>query len=117
MLYSEFLTGTEATDNEWTYSEYKRIEKIYNDNNEMSKAEAYKMYQEPNKLIQDLIESRNSYKAAAISAKTLYKAEQEKAEKLSQELQQAKSHIFNIEHELERYRKAAHDLYYVTGQI
>lgn len=34
MLYSEFLIGTEAPDNAYTYAEYKRIEKIYNaDNN------------------------------------------------------------------------------------
>ena len=29
MLYSEFLEGTKAVNNEATYAEYKRVEQIY----------------------------------------------------------------------------------------
>lgn len=55
MLYSEFLIGTEAPDNAHTYAEYKRIEKIYNANNNLEKSDAYAMYQKPEGLTQELL--------------------------------------------------------------
>ena len=55
MLYSEFLIGTEAPDNAYTYAEYKRIEKIYNADNNLEKSDAYAMYQKPEGLTQELL--------------------------------------------------------------
>lgn len=44
MLYCEFLEGTGAPDNQHSYKEYKRIEKIYNADDTMEKQDAYAMY-------------------------------------------------------------------------
>lgn len=55
MLYSEFLIGTEAPNNPHTYAEYKRIEKIYNADNNLEKSDAYAMYQKPEGLTQELL--------------------------------------------------------------
>lgn len=117
MLYAEFLIGTEKPDNEWTYAEYKRIEAIYNNDNSMSKADAYKMYKDPGELIQGLITDKANYKAASIAAKSLYNSEHEEAEKLRKELGEARVQILRLEQQLRRYESAAHDLYYVTGTI
>ena len=117
MLYGEFLVGTNQNDNDWTYAEYKRIEAIYNANDSMSKEDAYKMYREPNELIQDLIIDKANYKSASIAAKSLYNSEHEKAEKLSTELGEARAQILRLEQQLRRYENAAHDLYYATGII
>lgn len=43
MLYSEFLNGTGAVDNEATYAEYKRVEEIYIAADAMTKEDAYRM--------------------------------------------------------------------------
>lgn len=43
MLYSEFLKGTGAVDNQDTYKEYKRVEQIYMDAPTMTKEDAYRM--------------------------------------------------------------------------
>lgn len=51
MLYSEFLTGTGATDNAYNFAEYKRIEKIYLSDDSMTKSKAYKLYVAPNDFI------------------------------------------------------------------
>lgn len=43
MLYSEFLKGTGAVDNQETYNEYKRVEQIYMEADSMTKEDAYRM--------------------------------------------------------------------------
>ncbi|MBE6954498.1 MAG: hypothetical protein E7449_01125 [Ruminococcaceae bacterium] len=43
MLYSEFLAGTGAVDNEESYKEYKRVEAIYMESSLMTKEYAYRM--------------------------------------------------------------------------
>ena len=45
MLYSEFLEGTKAVNNEATYAEYKRVEQIYMAADMMTKKDAYRMAQ------------------------------------------------------------------------
>lgn len=45
MLYSEFLEGTKAVNNEATYAEYKRVEQIYMAADMMTKEDAYRMAQ------------------------------------------------------------------------
>ena len=45
MLYSEFLKGTGAVDNQATYDEYKRVEEIYMAADTMTKEDAYRMAQ------------------------------------------------------------------------
>ncbi|MBQ7067128.1 MAG: hypothetical protein IJN92_09955 [Lachnospiraceae bacterium] len=47
MLYSEFLKGTGQPENIWTHKEYERINRIYNDNENMEKEEAYALFQNP----------------------------------------------------------------------
>lgn len=42
MLYSEFLEGTKARDNEHNYRVYKSIEAIYMDSDTMTKQDVYK---------------------------------------------------------------------------
>lgn len=44
MMYNEFLTGTGAPENKESYSQFKLIEKIYMDCEQMSKAEAYSIW-------------------------------------------------------------------------
>lgn len=43
MLYSEFLDGTGAVENQQTYNEYKRVEQIYMESEHCTKADAYRM--------------------------------------------------------------------------
>lgn len=43
MLYSEFLAGTGAVDNQASYDEYKRVEQIYMESDHCTKADAYRM--------------------------------------------------------------------------
>lgn len=43
MLYSEFLSGTGCRDNEKNYTVYKRVEQIYNNDNNMTHEEAYEI--------------------------------------------------------------------------
>jgi uncharacterized protein YydD (DUF2326 family) len=117
MLYSEFLTGTEAPDNEYTYSEYERINAIYNNNNSLTKGDAYRMYQEPPQLIKNLIESRNTYKADMIAARAENRATHDELNAKLHELGQARAEILKLEAEINRYRNAAHALYYATGTI
>lgn len=56
MLYAEFLSGTMQPDNKYTWKEYKRIEQIYNNNNDMTKDEAYRLFRYPDKFTMDLLE-------------------------------------------------------------
>lgn len=117
MLYGEFLVGTNQPDNEWTFSEYKRIEAIYNEDDHMEKATAYKMFREPDEVIQELITNKNRFKAEMIEARSQFKAKSEEADKLRRELGEARAQILRMEVEMNRYKRAAHDLYYVTGTI
>lgn len=43
MLYSEFLAGTGAVDNQESYNEYKRVERIYLEADSSAKEDAYRM--------------------------------------------------------------------------
>jgi len=43
MLYSEFLEGTGAADNQASYNEYKRVEQIYMESEHCTKTDAYRM--------------------------------------------------------------------------
>jgi len=43
MLYHEFLEGTGAVDNQESYNEYKRVERIYMESDHCTKADAYRM--------------------------------------------------------------------------
>lgn len=43
MLYNEFLEGTGCRDNTHNYDVYKRVEQIYNNDNNMTHEEAYKI--------------------------------------------------------------------------
>ncbi len=43
MLYSEFLAGTGAVENQASYDEYKRVEKIYMESDHCTKEDAYRM--------------------------------------------------------------------------
>lgn len=43
MLYSEFLAGTGAVDNQESYNEYKRVERIYLEADSCTKEDAYRM--------------------------------------------------------------------------
>lgn len=117
MLYSEFLAGTFEPDNLWTHAEYKRIEKIYNDNESMTKEEAYKLYRRPDQLTQIMLDTIGDYKAEAISEKIAREAAEKKAKELQKELGEARQRILNLECQIRRYENAAHDLYYATRTI
>lgn len=43
MLYSEFLEGTGAVENQASYDEYKRVEQIYMESDHCTKEDAYRM--------------------------------------------------------------------------
>ena len=55
MLYCEFLEGTGAPENAYSWAEYKRIEKIYNADDTIEKRDAYTMYREPDELTEALM--------------------------------------------------------------
>lgn len=44
MMYNEFLAGTGAPENKESYNQFKLIEKIYMDCEQMTKAEAYSIW-------------------------------------------------------------------------
>lgn len=44
MMYNEFLAGTGAPENKESYDQFKMIEKIYMDCEQMSKADAYSIW-------------------------------------------------------------------------
>lgn len=46
MLYDEFLKGTKAQENSRTYAQYETIEKIYNECENMTKEESYKLWRQ-----------------------------------------------------------------------
>lgn len=46
MLYQEFLNGTKAKETVNTYEQYKAIEKIYNDCEDMTKEDAYRIWKQ-----------------------------------------------------------------------
>lgn len=46
VLYEEFLTGTKAKENSRTYTQFEAIEKIYNECEDMTKEEAYKLWRQ-----------------------------------------------------------------------
>lgn len=59
MLYCEFLEGTGAPENAYSWAEYKRIEKIYNADDTMEKRDAYALYQKPDELTEALMKENN----------------------------------------------------------
>ena len=91
MLYKEFLIGTEAPDNAYTYAEYKRIEAIYNNDNRMEKQDAYAMYQKPDKLTENLLLEISTLK--------------EKNADLSWEIKKAKKQIEELKKYEWRYKQ------------
>lgn len=105
MLYSEFIEGTQQPDNRWTYSEYDRINRIYNDNEDMSKAEAYKLYQDPDPLTKTLLEDVALWKglyiekaAAAVKAQKMIDTQAHTISDLQNkigEVERAARHIIN----------------------
>ena len=46
MLYDEFITGTKARDCKATFDQYETIEKIYNECEDMTKEDAYKLWKQ-----------------------------------------------------------------------
>ena len=46
MLYTEFLAGTKAREDSKTYEQYQTIERIYNDCEDMTKEDAYKIWKQ-----------------------------------------------------------------------
>lgn len=90
MLYNEFLNGTGTTANPWTYSEYKRIEKIYNDNNNMSKEDAYRLYEAPNPVVSELIEEVSFLRS-------LNSQKEYKISKLNKSIEELKNEISSLE--------------------
>lgn len=117
MLYGEFLAGTQQPDNPYTYSEYKRIEAIYNNDNSMEKEDAYKLYQEPNEITAELLDRAADYKADLIIARASFREQKEEADRLRKEVGEARAQILKLEIELNKFRTAAHQLYYATGTI
>lgn len=113
MLYSEFLLGTNAKDNLHTYSEYERINVIYNNNNSMDKTAAYKLYREPDeltsKLLQELEDARTQARDYANSLVTLRKAHAE----LVKERDKERRVRISLQATLQESAQKAHDLYYM----
>ena len=56
MLYCEFLEGTGAPENAYSWAEYQRIEKIYNADDTMEKRDAYALYRKPDELTEALMD-------------------------------------------------------------
>lgn len=112
MLYSEFLSGTNAKDNLHTYSEYERINVIYNNNDSMDKSDAYKLYREPDelttKLLHELEDARNQARDYANSLITLRKAHAE----LVKERDSERRIRISLQSTLEDAANQAHHLYY-----
>ena len=117
MLYSEFLTGTNQTENDWTLEEYNRINALYMDSDTMTKEEAYRLYNEPDQLVKNLLEDKATYKAEMISARARLRTEHEENLSLRIELEKAKKHAANLEDQLNKIKNAAHSLYYSAGII
>lgn len=46
MLYTEFLEGTKAREDSKTFNQYETIEKIYNECEDMTKEDAYKLWRQ-----------------------------------------------------------------------
>lgn len=61
MLYDEFLKGTGAADNGYSYCEYSRINKIYTEDNSMSKEDAYKLYNPPSEFVLSLMSENSAF--------------------------------------------------------
>ena len=108
MLYSEFIEGTQKPDNKWTYSEYERINRIYNTNNEMSKQDAYKLYQDPDSLTQSLLEDAAIWKAYYVEKSATADKAQKTIEELNQTIKELREEISEIHH-------LARRISYMTG--
>lgn len=113
MLYSEFLEGTKAPDNLYTYSEYERINKVYTDCDLMTKQEAYKMYMKPSKVIQELLTMLDEERSQAREiAYQYYKLEKEHNELLESHRKEHSARI-SLQATLDEAAQKAHDLYYL----
>lgn len=112
MLYNEFLNGTNASDNLYTYSEYKRIECIYNNDNSMDKSDAYAMYQPPSGIIAELLkeldEARTQAREAARTLSILAKAHEE----LKEDYRKEHSARVSLQATMEEARKQLSDTLY-----
>lgn len=112
MLYSEFLQGTQAKDNLHTYSEFQRIEKIYNSDDSMGKSDAYKMYQEPDALIKTLLEElEDARHQARENAYQLVKLQREH-DQLQKDFDKEKRTRISLQSTIEEAANIADRLYY-----
>ena len=117
MLFDEFLKGTNTTENDWTLSEYARINKLYMESDTMTKAEAYSLYNEPDQLIKDLMDDKATYKAEFLKARKQQRAEHEELLALKIELNKEQNKSAALERELFKIKESAHNLYYAAGII
>lgn len=91
MLYGEFLTGINRNESKYNYKEYERINAIYNNDNEMSKEDAYKLYKEPDPFTQELMTENEFWKSKNLEKEIqIYNLEKE-AEKLKNEIKSLES--------------------------
>lgn len=89
MLYSEFLNGTYEPDNKWTYKEYQRIEAIYNEHEEMTKEEAYKLFREPDDFTRMLLDEIAELKESKATWHARAEKLQKDVDKLQSKLKEA----------------------------
>ena len=108
MLYNEFLIGTEAPDNAHTYAEYKRIEKIYNADNNLEKSDAYAMYQGPDKLTQELLSENQKLKSKLTEQRFKIQDLEKEIEQLKKEAWRYKN-LKSESEELKRKIQASYD--------
>lgn len=114
MLYSEFLQGTQAPDNRWTFKEYKRIEEIYN-NNAITHEEAYKLYQEPDAFTACLLSDYAKVKTDKIYYSIKIDNLTKELEAVKAELEKEQRLRRSIQETINQAAKEAHDLYYLLN--
>lgn len=101
MLYCEFLEGTGTTENAYTYAEYKRVEGIYNANENMTKADAYAMYREPDELTVALLNEISSLRTKNADLRLENKSQSKKIEDLEFELRFRRDYLKDLKRDLD----------------
>lgn len=112
MLYSEFLNGTQATDNKYSYQEYKRIEEIYNNDNSMSKEDAYKLYKKPDAFISGLLEDLEDARSQAREISYKYCKLEKESEELKEDYRKEHSIRVSCQLHLSEAKQKINDLAY-----
>lgn len=107
MLYTEFLNGTMEPDNKYTYREYKRIEAIYNSNNDMTKEEAYRLFREPDAFTKELLEDISEYRSASIQKSITIKSLEKEISDLEKKIANQESVRRSLQLTLEECLKEA----------